>query len=802
MATNKDFIVKNGLQVGGDIVVTGSLQTAGLTLPASDGTSGQVIVTDGSGNLSFQSVTTNAFSRIEVNGQTAITTDQVGDTLSFVAGDNITITTDEPNDAITISASQYTDAEAVDAVEAAEHLTIDGGTLYVDTANNYVGIGDTSPQHKLDVAGGIGISGTEVITSAGQIVGPVADSALTIGGSLTGNLSKVAVVYSPTEPSSPIQGQFYFDSLNQKMKVYTGSAWIDAVPAGSGGGGGGDVTDAVATFEKYQYTTSSVTNAVSGSDDNGNTLSYIVDGSQNVEVFVNGIKQYEGATADYVATTGSSVTFTYNLPSGSVVDVQVYELLTQDAFYLKSETYTKTETNTQISTAVSSYVPLSGGIMTGDLTTKNLTIGNTVSSNNSTFTLQGSRSTLSNDIAVINFHNKFSSTTPANISVDGLGAIKFKQGESEIIRISSTGDIRSTGNIAIGGIGYNPQAALHINAPGIPQVLLDAGSDSTGDIVVPDGEVLQIGHWNNSTSTYSRRITVSAAGNIAIGNISDAGESTAQSLSAEAGNGVLYAPWVNTSCIEARNELGSGSCGITIGEFGAAGNGESGVADEIGVFTDGKFALKVRGTHSNNSVATVEVIGESYTTVTGSSSAVPNSGAMNFKIVGDSDGLAVYNLAGGDYSLCNIAQGNGIIFYDGGGGMRGYYNNVQQYECNASGFSTTSDIRLKETIGDLSIDATGIVNNLQLIAYHPKSNQHDKHGDHNETIYGFSAQELYALDNNLVSKGADDLDDDTEKLGSYAVKTTSMHALLLKALQESNNKISELEARIQMLENK
>jgi hypothetical protein len=376
MATNKDFIVKNGLQVGGDIVVTGSLQTSGLTLPASDGTSGQVIVTDGSGNLSFQSVTTNAFSRIEVNGQTAITTDQVGDTLSFVAGDNITITTDEPNDAITISASQYTDAEAVDAVEAAEHLTIDGGTLYVDTANNYVGIGDTSPQHKLDVAGGIGIGGTEVITSAGQIVGPVADSALTIGGSLTGNLSKVAVVYSPTEPSSPIQGQFYFDSLNQKMKVYTGSAWIDAVPPGTGTGGG-DTTDAVATFEKFQYTITSTTNAVSGSDDNSNTLSYIVDGSQNVEVFVNGIKQYEGATADYVATTGSSVTFTYNLEQDDVVDVQVYELLTQDAFYLKSETFTKTETNTQIASAVNSYLPLTGGTLTGDLVTTGLTVDGT-----------------------------------------------------------------------------------------------------------------------------------------------------------------------------------------------------------------------------------------------------------------------------------------------------------------------------------------------------------------------------------------------------------------------------------------
>jgi len=361
MATNKNFIVKNGLEVGGDIIVTGSLQTSVLTLPASDGTSGQVIVTDGSGNLSFQTIVSN----FTISDGTNTDTFNTGETLTFTAGTGITTTVS--NNVVTIEGvAQYDDADAVAAVESHPHLTIDGGTLYVDTSNNYVGIGDTSPQHKLDVAGSIGVNGTEVITSSGVYTGTVADSALTVGGSLAGNLSNVAVVYSATEPSSPIQGQFFFDSLNQKMKVYTGAAWIDAVPPGTGSGGG-DATDAVATFEKFQYTITSTTNAVSGTDDNGESLSYIVDGSQNVEVYVNGIKQYQGATADYVATTGTSVTFTFNIPAGSVVDIQVYELLTQDSFYLKTDTYTRSEVNSQISTGVSSYLPLAGGTMTGGL---------------------------------------------------------------------------------------------------------------------------------------------------------------------------------------------------------------------------------------------------------------------------------------------------------------------------------------------------------------------------------------------------------------------------------------------------
>lgn len=47
MATQRDFRVKNG------IVVAGTAELSGLTYPSSDGTNGQVLITDGSGNLSF-----------------------------------------------------------------------------------------------------------------------------------------------------------------------------------------------------------------------------------------------------------------------------------------------------------------------------------------------------------------------------------------------------------------------------------------------------------------------------------------------------------------------------------------------------------------------------------------------------------------------------------------------------------------------------------------------------------------------------------------------------------------------------
>ena len=608
MAINKDFLVKNGLQVGGNTQLTGSLTAAGLSYPVSDGDQYMAMVTDGNGNLSFNNVDTvesdvtnqtgslipkgtpvyqtgaagNTLTIAPSDASNAATMPAIGvtgsdiangdtgrvihfgyikgvDTSAFSEGDRIYVAdgggyqegrpTGEGNvvqflgvvtkvhatngsgvvfgggrahavpnlndgnifigdntgspvtatldtDLVPEGTNQYfTTARAISAIEGSTNLTIDGGTLYIDTANNYIGINDTSPQQALDVTGAIAIGGTTVIDSGGEVVTaqlkdsgvttgsygsaslvpiitvdskgritsasttsvagvsnftfnsttdvltistadggsfPVDISNITVGGSMDGPLANLTVKYQSTAPSTPSQGQIYFDSLNQLLMIYTGSSWVQTIPSSSGSGGTSGVTDAVATFQKYTYTLSSTTNAVSGASEqvvdagdftigksyqirtvgdtdftaigaSANTvgtvfvatgvgegtgdaytyLAYSTAGAQNVEVFVNGVKQVEGAANDYVATTGTAVTFTYNIPSGSVVDVQIYELLTQDAFYLKSETYTTTEVNSQISTAVSAYLPLTGGTLTGALsgTSATLTGGLTVDTN-------------------------------------------------------------------------------------------------------------------------------------------------------------------------------------------------------------------------------------------------------------------------------------------------------------------------------------------------------------------------------------------------------------------------------------
>lgn len=76
-------------------------------LPNGDGTSGQVLQTDGAGTLTWTSVSasSNTFVNFAVAGQSTVTADSTSDTLTLVAGTGITLTTDGVADSITITST-------------------------------------------------------------------------------------------------------------------------------------------------------------------------------------------------------------------------------------------------------------------------------------------------------------------------------------------------------------------------------------------------------------------------------------------------------------------------------------------------------------------------------------------------------------------------------------------------------------------------------------------------------------------------------------------------------------------------
>jgi len=284
MAINKNFSVKNGIDVGQNATITGSLTAAGLSYPVSDGDPFAAITTDGNGNLSFANVdtvesdVTNQTGSLIPKGTPVYQTGAAGQTLTiapsdaanastmpsigvaesdiangdtgriihsgfikgvdtsaFSQGDRIYVAdgggyqvgrptgethvvqflgvvtkvhasngsgvvfgsgqaysvpnlddgnifigdnTDTPITA-TLDTSivpengniYFTDQRAVDAIETHPHLTIDGGTLYIDTDSNRIGINDTSPQEALDVNGNIAVAGDITVMGENLYVG-------------------------------------------------------------------------------------------------------------------------------------------------------------------------------------------------------------------------------------------------------------------------------------------------------------------------------------------------------------------------------------------------------------------------------------------------------------------------------------------------------------------------------------------------------------------------------------------------------------------------------------------------------
>ena len=78
-----------------------------LLINGNSGSSGQVLTTDGFGNISWTTPATqsNSFGNIVISGQDTVQADQFGDTLNFVAGSGINLSSNGTTDTITISST-------------------------------------------------------------------------------------------------------------------------------------------------------------------------------------------------------------------------------------------------------------------------------------------------------------------------------------------------------------------------------------------------------------------------------------------------------------------------------------------------------------------------------------------------------------------------------------------------------------------------------------------------------------------------------------------------------------------------
>jgi hypothetical protein len=521
-----------------------------------------------------------------------------------------------------------------------------------------------------------------------------------------------------------------------------------------------------------------------------------------VVAYVNGIKQVYGSGRDFVATTGTSVAFTYNLGSGDTVDIQVYELLTNAAYYLKSEVYTQTEVNSQIATGVSAYLPLAGGVLTG-LTTVNMGAETSPLRVGST----------GNDAAVA--YSNASTPTAYNVRAGMSDTDDFSIWTSDTKRLT----VKDNGNIGIGTTSPDlgsSGSGLHIKGPSGKYGVLKVDSSTTSEegwVQFSNNNVDKFRIASDSStnlkfiqSGVAERMRINSSGGVGINTndaieyMLDVGRDNLAYTSGKTmrinsvGDTIFSLSRQGTSLMSMRNDNTGYTCissnnssklmlGYGTGDAGAINNhlyftaGET-IVNELGQNRD----FRVEGT-SNTALIFVSASANSvrFGKTTGSNN---DAGVMwNHN---DYLGITTTSTDSGDrVLLLNRQGGNGdIVEFRTVNSKRGSISSTT----SGTTYNTTSDRRLKDNIQPIA-DATDKLMDMKPVTHtwidNPEAPQ----------VHGFIAQEMQEVVPEAVSG-------DPESDEMMSMDYGRITPVIVAALQDALKEIKELKTRINELEAK
>ena len=244
---------------------------AGSNMTITTNQSGDTITFASSGGGGSQ----NLFSTFAVSGQNNVVADSTTDTLTFVAGSGITLTTDNSADSITIAAT----ASAITVQDEGSALSTAATTL------NFVGAGVT--------ASGTGATKTITISGGGGSQNVFSNIGVSGQGTIQADSTTDTLTF---EAGTGIS--LATDTTNDKLTI-------------TATGGTSNVANAASSIKEFKYDITTSTTTLTGSDANSNTLAYEAGA---IQVFLNGIL-LDPAT-DYTAT----VSYTHlTLPTSDLV---------------------------------------------------------------------------------------------------------------------------------------------------------------------------------------------------------------------------------------------------------------------------------------------------------------------------------------------------------------------------------------------------------------------------------------------------------------------------------------------------
>jgi hypothetical protein len=299
----------------GQITAGAGLTKTGNTLDVGTASSSRIVVNSDNIDLATTAVTAGTYQSMTVDAYGRVT---AGTNPTTIAGYNIT--------------NAYTKTEVDTTVSGL--LAKTGGTMSGAIAmgtNKITGVGDpTSAQdaatkNYIDVLFGTtasaAASAAAASTSAANALtseNNASSSASAASGSASaaaGSAAAAAASYDsfddrylgpkatpPTldnDGNALLTGALYFDTTGNLMKVYTGTAWVNAGSSVNG------------TSQRVVYTATAAQTTFAAIYDVG-----------YVDVYLNGVKQQ--VSVDFVATNGTSVVFGTGLTSGDIVDIVAY----------------------------------------------------------------------------------------------------------------------------------------------------------------------------------------------------------------------------------------------------------------------------------------------------------------------------------------------------------------------------------------------------------------------------------------------------------------------------------------------